>query len=179
MYLRDISVEKFCIKLCQDWETIRVPRWLPPWNYYKLLFLIISFIKNILKFSFSHTKIIKHKHVWWSVSDLKYLPEYKNTFNPSGHFLPLITPNTFCPCLAWQHCTLNFRTEPCIKGVNGAKMFPWRVIFSAKASETFFTAICLFHHSLRTGQSLARCQLSKSNASHFSKIYPSSHANII
>ena len=43
--------------------------------------------------------------------------------------------------------TLNFRTEPCIKGVNGAKMFPWRVIFSAKASETFFTAICLFHHS--------------------------------
>ena len=75
--------------------------------------------------------------------------------------------------------TLNFRTEPCIKGVNGAKMFPWRGKFSAKASETFFTAICLFHHSLRTGQSLARCQLSKSNASHFSKIYPSSHANII
>ena len=43
--------------------------------------------------------------------------------------------------------TLNFRTEPCIKGVNGAKMFPWRGKFSAKASETFFTAICLFHHS--------------------------------
>ena len=82
-----------------------------------------------------------HKYEWWKI--LYTLPEYKNTFNLWIFFYQ----HQIFFAHAWLgSVTLNFRTEPCIKGVNGSSVFPWRLIFCAKASHTFFTAICLFHH---------------------------------
>ena len=121
----------------------------PPWNYYKSLFIIIIFIRNILRKlqwqSFYSKMIDRHKKivVWYQCIALFLLLKRS---------LPSIVLQARIKILALAK--LMIATDPNISvySVNSANMFPEKVIFSSDRRDRIFSSFCFIINQL--GQSV-------------------------